>query len=53
MGSHHRLFNDHPVQKTEQQNWGRQGKTAGEKEKPYATDFASRTSDYLNEREIS
>jgi hypothetical protein len=33
--------------------WGRQGKKAGAKEKGYATDFTSRTSDYLKEREIS
>ena len=33
--------------------WGRQGKTAGQKQNPYASDFASRTSDYLREREIS
>ncbi len=33
--------------------WGRQGKKPAGKEKPYAADFASRTSDYLREREIS
>ena len=33
--------------------WGRQGKTVRQKEKPYASDFASRTSDYLKEREIT
>jgi len=34
-------------------SWGRQGKTSGDKEKPYAADFASRMSDYLKEREIN
>jgi len=34
-------------------SWGRQGKTSGDKEKPYAADFTSRMSDYLKEREIN
>lgn len=34
-------------------NWGRQGKKPGAGGKAYATDFASRTDDYLKEREIS
>ncbi len=39
--------------KTFDPNWGRQGKTEGQKKEPYASDFASRTSDYLKEREIT
>ncbi|MDP6558594.1 MAG: cupin domain-containing protein, partial [Candidatus Binatia bacterium] len=40
------------AQKDFDSNWGRQGKTSGGEKKSYATDFASRTSDYLKEREI-